>query len=85
MLGDGENVPDDVLNDVIDGVVGEKPLMNFFLIERYALLSVSVRLYVRPDSRTVSRTLEQVTLGMVCMILAMLHLFMMTINEFKHT
>ena len=37
MLGDGENVPDDVLNDVIDGVVGEKPLMNFFLIERYAL------------------------------------------------
>lgn len=37
MLGDGENVPDDVLNDVIVGVVGEKPLMNFFLIERYAL------------------------------------------------
>ena len=59
---------EDVFEDVLEDVVGEKPLVNFFLIERYALYGVSVRLYVRPDSLTVSRTFEQVTWGPVCMV-----------------
>ena len=80
-----DGISEIVLDDVFDDVVGEKPLMNFFLIERYALYGVSVRLYVRPDSLIVSRTLEQVTWGMVCMISVMLLLLVMTINEFGHT
>ena len=42
--GISEIVLDDVFEGVLDDVVGEKPLMNFFLIERYALYGVSVRL-----------------------------------------
>ena len=36
---------EDVFEDVLEDVVGEKPLVNFFLIERYALYGVSVMLY----------------------------------------
>ena len=43
-IGIGEIVLNDVFEGVLDDVVGEKPLMNFFLIERYALYDVSVRL-----------------------------------------
>ena len=39
-----DGISEIVLDDVFDDVVGEKPLMNFFLIERYALYGVSVRL-----------------------------------------
>ena len=63
-----EDVLEDVSEDVLEGVIGEKPLVNFFLIERYTLYGVSVRLYVWPDSLTVSRTFEQVTWGLVCMV-----------------
>ena len=35
---------------------------------------------MRPDSLIVSRTLEQVTWGMVCMISVMLLLLVMTMN-----
>ena len=70
---------------MLDGVVGENSLVNLFLIHRYALYSVSVKLYVRPDSLTVSRTFEQVMWGLVCMIPLMLLLLVMTINRFKHT
>ena len=42
--GISEIVLDDVFEGVLNDVVGEKPLMNFFLIERYALYGVSVRL-----------------------------------------
>ena len=42
--GISEIVLDDVFEVVFHDVVGEKPLMNFFLIERYALYGVSVRL-----------------------------------------
>ena len=47
--------------DVLDDVVVENPLVNFFFIHRYALYGVSVKLYVRPDSLTVSRTFTHVT------------------------
>ena len=46
---------------MLDDVVVEKPLVNFFLIDRYALYGVSVKLFMRPDSLTVSRTFAQVT------------------------
>ena len=46
--------------DVLDDLVGENPLVNFFLIQRKAENGVSVKLYVMPDSLTVSRTLAQV-------------------------
>ena len=42
--GISEIVLDDVFEGVLNDVVGEKPLMNFFLIERYALYGVYVRL-----------------------------------------
>ena len=42
--GIGEIVLDDVFAGLLDDVVGEKYLINFFLIERYALYGVSVRL-----------------------------------------
>jgi hypothetical protein len=54
---------EDVFEDVLEDVVGEKPLVNFFL-----LYGVSVRLYVRSDSLAVSRTFEPVTWGLVCMV-----------------
>jgi hypothetical protein len=38
----------------------EDSFVNFFLIHRYALYGVSVRLYVRPDILIVSRTFAQV-------------------------
>ena len=38
----------------------EDSFVNFFLILRYALYGVSVRLYVRPDILIVSRTFAQV-------------------------
>ena len=44
--------------DVFDAL-GENPLVNFFLIRRYALYGVSVKLYVKPDSLTVSRSFAQ--------------------------
>ena len=44
----------------MSGDVEDDTLVNFFLIHRYAENGVSVRLYVRPDILTVSRTLEQV-------------------------
>ena len=45
--------------DILDNVVVENPLVNFFLIRRYALYGVSVKLYVKPDSLTVSRSFAQ--------------------------
>ena len=48
------------VEEMSDDVEGDPPLMNFFLMVRYAKNGISVRLYVRPDILTVSRTLAQV-------------------------